>query len=322
MAPKKVFSSYFLTEDAQKRLESLGYDLDQSSADQLPRTEFLRRVKGVHGIICDSACQVDAETLDAAGDTLQVISTHSVGYNHVDLAEAHRRGIQTGHTPDVLTDAVADLALTLILMVLRRVVEAAAVIPTGQWCNQPTWMLGRQLRGKAVGIVGLGRIGEGVAQRLRGFGVSRILYSGRRPREEAALRVGANFVSFDELVRQSDVVCICCSLNDSTYHLFTYDVFKLMKPTAVIINISRGGVIKQEDLVSALANKIIGGAGLDVMTPEPLPTDSHLLKYPNCVLLPHIGSATVEAHEAMGHLCIDNLQAGLEGKPLPHPIPQ
>ncbi|KAJ1977192.1 hypothetical protein H4R33_006269 [Dimargaris cristalligena] len=319
---KRIFVTQRLTDNTQKRLESLTqYDVDQWETGPLSHEELLKCVKGVHGIFCLSSNEINKEVMEAAGDSLKVISTMSVGHNHIDLVEAKKRGIVVGYTPDVLTDAVADLAMALVLMVSRRLVEAVETAKTGGWITmQPNFLLGHQLTGKTAGIIGLGRIGEGLATRLRAFGVKKILYNGRRPKPDVALRAHANYVDLDVLLRESDVVALCCSLNDSTFHLFDYSAFRQMKPSAIIVNVARGEVIKQEDLVAALSNGIIAGAGLDVVTPEPLPVDHPLYKFKNCIVLPHIASATVETRDAMGNLAIDHVVAGIEGQPLQYAL--
>ncbi|KAJ1969545.1 hypothetical protein IWQ62_000562 [Dispira parvispora] len=319
---KRVLVTHRLTENTQKRLQSITeHQIDFPLNDKLTREELLQRAKGVHGILCLTTDRIDRQVFEAAGPSLKVVSTMSVGYDHIDLAEAKQRQVVVGHTPDVLTDAVADLGVALVLLTSRRLIKAAEVARQCQWTGcQPNFMLGNQLTGKVVGILGLGRIGEGMAHRLRGFGVSRVLYSSRRPNPDAALRVCANFVDFDVLLREADVICICCSLNDSTFHLFDYDAFHMMKRSAILVNVARGDIIKQDDLVKALSNGLIKAAGLDVTSPEPLPADHPLFSLENCVILPHIGSATVEARDAMGHLAIDNVLAGIQGNPLEFPV--
>lgn len=189
---------------------------------------------------------------------------------------------------------------------------------SGEWGTwKPMWLCGPGLEGATVGIVGFGRIGLTVARCLKPFGVSNILYNDAFERSEEAKEINAQFVSFDELLGRSDFVLACCALTPETRHLFSADAFRKMKKTAVFINSSRGGIVNQDDLVRALQSAEIGAAGLDVTTPEPLPTDSPLLKLDNCVVVPHIGSATHRAREAMAILAAENLLAGLKGEKLP-----
>lgn len=240
----------------------------------------------------------------------------SVGYDHIDTAAVKARQIQIGYTPDVLTDATADLTVLLTLGAARRIKEAIQVAENGQWREwRPTWMCGSQLSQKTVGIVGMGRIGEAVATRLRAFGVSRIVYSGRNKRP-----VHGDFVSLDELLTVSDFVIVCCALTKETRHLFNYEAFSKMKKTAVFVNSARGGIVDQEGLVKALEEKLIGSAGLDVTDPEPLPPTHKLYSFSNCLILPHIGSATLETREQMAGMSLDNILAALNNQPLPFSI--
>jgi lactate dehydrogenase-like 2-hydroxyacid dehydrogenase len=225
-----------------------------------------------------------------------------------------------GNTPGVLTETTADLTLALLLAAARRLPEAWTAAREGAWGPwQPEWMTGRDVHGSTVGIVGLGRIGAAVAQRLLGFGC-RILYAGPRSRPDLAEPLGATYVSFEDLLRQSDFVSIHCPLNDATRHLFGPDAFAAMKPTAILINTSRGPVVNQEALYTALTAGRIAAAGLDVTTPEPLPVDHPLFSLPNCVILPHIGSASIATRLQMALMAADNLIAGVQGRPLPNGV--
>ncbi|KAK4314494.1 hypothetical protein Pmani_014199 [Petrolisthes manimaculis] len=285
----------------------------------IPREELLRKIVGKDGIFCLITEKIDKEVLDAAGPKLKVISTLSVGYDHLSLDEIKRRKILVGNTPGVLTDATAELTVALLLATTRRFFECHAEILNSGWAKcawSPLWMLGHGLTGKTLGIFGLGRIGSGVARRLQGFGLKRIIYAGHKPRETAK-ELNAEFVTFDTLLQESDFICVTCALNDETREIFDERAFSKMKSSAIIVNTSRGGVIKQEALIQALKTDQIRGAGLDVMTPEPLPCDHILTTLPNCTLLPHIGSAETQTREDMATLCSANLLAGLEGKPMP-----
>ena len=296
----------------------LSLDLDIVDSDDPPsRNELLARVSGKHGIYCLLSDKIDTEVLNKAGKQLKVVSTMSVGYDHVDLQACKERGVLVGNTPGVLTDATADLTVALLLATSRRIVEGVKAVKDGSWGPwQPLWMCGSSMRGSTVGIVGLGRIGLAVAERIQPFGVSTILYSSRKPKPEAA-RLGAMFVSFDELLDQSDFVLSCCALTEETKEMFNARAFRLMKSSAVFINTSRGGIVNQNDLYKALSEGQIRAAGLDVTTPEPLPTDHPLLCLENCVVLPHIGSAETQTREEMAKLAARNLIAGLMGKELP-----
>jgi lactate dehydrogenase-like 2-hydroxyacid dehydrogenase len=298
-----------------------GCEVRQWERDEpIPRDVLLEWARGVDGIYCLLTERVDAALLDAAGPQLKVVSTMSVGYDHVDLAALRARGVVLGNTPGVLTETTADLTLALLLAAARRLPEAWSAAKDGTWGPwQPEWMTGRDVHGSTVGIVGLGRIGAAVARRLLGFGC-RILYSGPRPHPELADPLGAAYVSFEQLLAESDFVSIHCPLNDATRHLFRAVTFKAMKRTAVLINTSRGPVVDQEALYLALASGQIAAAGLDVTTPEPLPLDHPLFTLANCVVLPHIGSASIATRLQMALMAAENLLAGVEGRALPNGV--
>lgn len=240
----------------------------------------------------------------------------SVGYDHLDIQEIRKRGIKIAYTPDVLTDATAELAVALLLATSRRLFEANEEARTGGWSTwSPFWMCGPGLQNSTVGIVGFGRIGQEIAARLKPFKPKRIIYFNRSEKAEAR-EIGAERVTFDELLAESDFISVSCALTPDTKEMFNEVAFKKMKRTAVFVNTSRGGVVDQDALVKALQEKTIWGAGLDVMTPEPLPLDNPLFKLKNCVILPHIGSASIETRNEMAVLCAKNIVAALEGKPL------
>ncbi|KAL0822010.1 hypothetical protein ABMA28_005390 [Loxostege sticticalis] len=283
----------------------------------VPRAEFLKSVAGANAIYCSLSDRIDKELLDAAGPGLKVVSTISVGYDHIDVQECRKRGIKIGYTPDVLTDATAELTLALLLSTSRRLPEAQHEARTGGWVSwAPTWMTGPGLAGSTVGIVGFGRIGQAVARRVKAFNTARILYFNRSERPEAK-EIGAEKVSFDELLGQSDFVICCAALVPETKEVFNKTAFEKMKNTAVFVNTSRGGTVDQDALIEALKTNQIRAAGLDVTTPEPLPLDSPLFKLKNCVVLPHIGSASIEARNTMSELTAQNILAALNGKDLP-----
>ncbi|CAL1282695.1 unnamed protein product [Larinioides sclopetarius] len=289
----------------------------------IPREEFLKLVKGKNGLYCLLTEKINSEVLDAAGPGLKVIGTMSVGFDHIDLDECRKRGIVVGNTPDVLTDAVAELTIGLLLATSRRLIEATKEVTNGGWTNcvwGPVWMCGTSLSGSTVGIVGLGRIGFAVAERLKSFKLKNILYSGNKPNIEATEKLNAKFVPFEELLKQSDFVITCASLTPNTREIFNLEAFQKMKKNAIFVNTSRGGLVNHEDLYTALTTGLIKAAGLDVMEPEPLPVDHKLTKLPNCVLLPHIGSATLETRTTMALLTAKNILAGLDGKPLLCPL--
>lgn len=263
------------------------------------------------GLFCFLTDKIDKEVLDAAGRNLKVIATMSVGFDHIDLEEVRKRNIRIGYTPGVLTDATADLTMALLLATSRRVVEASSKVYNGEWKTwAPFWMCGPGLSNSTVGIVGYGKIGHAVAQRLLPFKVSKILYHSRTEKPEAK-ETHAVKVPFDELLEKSDFIIATCALTPETSGLFGEKAFGKMKPNCIFVNTSRGGLVDQDALCEALqCNKILA-AGLDVMSPEPLPLDSPLLELKNCVLLPHIGSAETETRINMACTTARNLLAGL-----------
>ncbi|XP_020781060.1 glyoxylate reductase/hydroxypyruvate reductase [Boleophthalmus pectinirostris] len=287
------------------------------SDEPVPRTELLKGVQGAAGILCLLSDKIDAEVLNAAGPNLKVISTLSVGFDHLAIDEIKKRGIRVGYTPDVLTDATAELTVALLLATARRLPEGVEEVKNGGWSTwKPLWLCGYGLSGSTVGIIGLGRIGMAIAQRLMPFGVKRLLYTGRTAKPNAA-EVNGEFVPLDVLLSECDFVVLSCSLTPETQGLCDKAFFSKMKDTAVFINTSRGAVVNQEDLYEALKNGQIAAAGLDVTTPEPLPTNHPLLTLKNCVVLPHIGSATYSTRGIMSSLAARNLLAGLQGTDMP-----
>jgi glyoxylate reductase len=285
-----------------------------------PYETLLERVVGVEGFLCMLTDKVDSQLMDAAGKQLKVISQMAVGYNNIDIAAAKERGIKLGNTPGVLTDATADLAFSLLLASARRLVEGAEYIRAGKWQTwHPSVLLGHELRGSTLGIIGWGRIGQAVAKRARGFDMRILTYS----RSAAAKKVesaGAQLVDFDTLLRESDFVSLHVPQNELTYHLINRETLALMKPTAILINTARGGIVDQKALVEALKNGVIGGAALDVTDPEPIPLDDPLLTLPNALVVPHIGSATHHTRNLMASMAADNLIAGITDQPLPNSI--
>ncbi|XP_048707745.1 glyoxylate reductase/hydroxypyruvate reductase-like isoform X2 [Caretta caretta] len=285
----RIYVTRRIPPDGMKILRQSGLcNIEQWDSDEpVPRSELLEKVAGIRGLYCLLTEKIDAEVLDAAGPSLQVVSTMSVGYDHMSLEELKKRGIRLGYTPDVLTEAVAELTVALLLATSRRLLEAVDEAKNGGWGTwKPLWMCGYGLTGSTVGILGLGRI-----------------------------------VPLDELARHSDFIVVCCALTPETKGICGNSLFSRMKDTAIFINTSRGGVVNQEDLYQALVNGQIAAAGLDVTEPEPLPTDHPLFKLKTCVILPHIASATVATRNAMAALAASNLLAGLQGKAMGKEVP-
>jgi glyoxylate reductase len=284
-----------------------------------PPPDALRdRVRDCDGLVSLLTDRVDAALLDAA-PRLKVVSNFAVGFNNVDVPACTQRGVCVGNTPGVLTDATADIAVTLLLNAARRIAESAGDAKAGRWLTwEPLGWLGQDLVGRTLGIVGMGRIGFATAKRLHhGWGM-KVIYTKRSPSAEAEKELGARRVELDELLAQSDYVSVHADLNPTTKGLFGASQFHQMKKTAVFVNTSRGPLVDQPALAAALRSGTIFAAGLDVTDPEPLPPEHELYALPNCVIAPHVASATIDTRNAMARLCANNLLAGVRGEPLPH----
>ena len=287
--------------------------------DPLPpsRDVLLEKVKGLDGLLCLLTDKIDATLMDAAGQQLKVISQMAVGYDNVDVAAATQRGIPIGNTPGVLTDTTADFAWTLLMSAARRVVEGDKFTRAGKW---KTWgpidFLGPDVSGATLGIVGFGRIGQGMAKRAAGFDMRVLYYDVQRyPVIEKSLK--AEYVDLETLLRESDFVTLHTVLSPETQHLIDDAKFKLMKRSAIIINTSRGPVIDPQALYRALSNGIIAYAALDVTEPEPIRMDDPLLTLDNIIIAPHIASASFQTRNKMATMAAANLSAGLTGERLP-----
>ena len=312
-----------------RRFSAAGLDRILASCDadvwegDLPpgRDVLLERVRGCDGLLTMLSDRVDGEIMDAAGPQLRVVSNYAVGFNNIDLQAAANRGISVGNTPDVLTDATADMAFALLIASARRIIEGHEAVRSGTWKTwEPLGHIGQDLTGKTVGVVGLGRIGYAFAQRChRGWGMQ-VLYHDQFKNERAEEMLEARQVDFDTLLAESDFVSVHVDLNPSTRGMFDSAAFGKMKRTAIFVNTARGEIHNQRDLYNALSQGTIFAAGLDVTTPEPIPADDPLLTLANCVIAPHIASATVSARNSMAEIAADNLLAGLEGGPLRYPV--
>ena len=287
--------------------------------DELPpsRQAILTHIVGMDGLLCLLTDQIDAGIMDAAGPELKVISSFSVGIDNVDVAAASARGIPVGNTPGVLTDATADMAFALLLAAGRRIVEGAQGVRMGRWKTWgPASMLGADLAGATLGIVGFGRIGRAVARRAGGFGMRIIFSDPSQVTPEPG--VNAAQVDLDTLLREADFISLHVPLTDETRGLINADTLGRMKSTAVLVNTSRGPVVDQQALYEALFSKRIFAAALDVTVPEPLPVDHPLLTLENCLIVPHIASASWRTRERMSLMAAENLIAGLKGERLPN----
>jgi glyoxylate reductase len=279
----------------------------------IPREELLKVVAGREAIITMLTERVDAELLDRAGPQLKIVANHAVGFDNIDVAACTAAGVLATNTPDVLTETTADTAFALLMAAARRVGEGERFLRARTpWIWGPLMMLGQDVHHKTIGIVGFGRIGQAVARRARGFGM-RVLYSdsARLPAEVEA-ETGAERRELEDLLAESDFVSIHTNLTPETRHLFDAEAFAKMKPTAVLVNSSRGPVVDESALADALARGQIFAAGLDVFEREP-EVEERLLSLENVVVIPHLGSATVDTRDAMGHLAVQNVLAALDG---------
>lgn len=285
-----------------------------------PYTALTMLSAGAVGILTTLNDRIDAAFMDAAGGDLRVISQIAVGVDNIDVAAATARGIAVGHTPGVLTEATADLAFALLLAIARRLYEGTRYIEDGEWVTwEPTALLGADLSGATLGIIGFGRIGEAMAKRASGFDMHVIAQS-RSLDANTAKKAGVEVVSLEQLLAESDFVSLHCPLTPETRHLINADTLAKMKPTARLINTTRGGTVDMNALYDALMNGTIAGAALDVTEPEPLPANHPILKLPNCIVVPHIGSATIRTRDRMATIAANNLIAALSGKPLLHQV--
>ena len=260
--------------------------------------------------------RIDAETIQAAS-RLKILANYAVGYNNVDRDAAQKRGLIVTNTPDVLTDATADLTWALILATARRVVEGDALVRSGRWTGwNPTQLLGAEVSGKTLGIIGMGRIGQAVAHRAVGFRMP-VRYHSRQPMTGSSLPHEWEYRSLQDLLREADVVTIHAPLTPATHHLIGVRELAWMRPTAFLINTARGPIVDEAALVDALKTGTIAGAGFDVYEQEPA-LHPELAQMKQVVLLPHLGSATLNARVQMGLVCLKNIQAVLEGRPAPN----
>jgi glyoxylate reductase len=277
----------------------------EAVADPPTAAELRQAVAKVDGLLCTLLDRIDADLLEAAPD-LKVIANYAVGSDNIDLAAAAERGIPVGVTPDVLTGATAEIAIALMLSIARRLPEAAAAVRDGGWLRwEPNGWLGVQLTGATVAIVGSGRIGRATGEKAAGLGME-VVHVGRHDDLHAVLAT-------------ADFVTLHVPYSAATHHLIDGEALAAMKPGAILVNTARGGIVDQVALKRALIAGTLRGAGLDVTDPEPLAPEDPLLEAPNLLVLPHIGSATHQARTAMARLAVDNLMAGLAGRPLPTP---
>lgn len=275
------------------------------------RKELLKNVAGKDAILCMLSDRIDREVMDAAAGQLKIISSYSTGFEHIDVDEATKRGIYVTYTADILAEATADLTFALILACARNVVQGDRMVRLGKWKEgwAPDILLGQQVHGTTLGIIGLGRIGSAVARRAKGFGMN-VLYYGRSQKDQDLAR----YAELDELLAQSDFVSIHASMNSGSRHLINRESLRKMKRTAFLINTSRGAIVNERDLIAALRKGEIAGAGLDVFEREPLARSSPLVGMRNVVLLPHIGSASRQTRHRMAEVAVNCVLDALSGK--------
>lgn len=285
----------------------------------VPRDVLLREAAGAEGLLTILSDRIDAELLDAA-PRCRAIANMAVGYDNADVPELTRRGVLLTNTPGVLTETTADLAWALLMAAGRRLVEGHKLIEAGGWTSwSPMFMVGQDIYGATLGIVGAGRIGSAVARRATGFGM-RVLYHNRRPAPELEAQTGAQYAALDDLLRESDFVVVALPLTAETRGMIGAREFALMKPTSVFVNVARGPIVRELELAEALRQGRPWAAGLDVFEREPIGADHPLLGLPNVVAVPHIGSATVATRTAMATTAARNLVAALAGQPVPNPV--
>jgi len=295
------------------------YAIWDNEEQPVPRDVLFREAADADGVLTILSERIDQEFLDAA-PRCRVVANMAVGYDNVDLPALTRRGVLLTNTPGVLTETTADLAWTLLMAAGRRIVEGQKLIEAGKWASwSPMFMVGQDIYGATLGIVGAGRIGTALARRAAGFNM-RLLYHNRRPAPELEQQTGAEYRVLDDLLREADYIVVLLPLSNETRGMFGAREFALMKPTAVFVNAARGPIVKELELAQALKQGRPWAAGLDVFEKEPIGPDHPLLSLPNVVAVPHIGSATVATRTRMATTAATNLVAALTGQPVPNPV--
>jgi glyoxylate reductase len=319
MSKPKVFVTRLIPEKGFEIIRNF-CDVDLW-ADELPprREDLLKHIRGVDGLLCLLTDKIDGEVMDEAGPQLKVISNHAVGFDNIDVPAATARRIPVGNTPDVLTDATADFAFALLMAVARRIPESERYVHAGKWKTWgPMTLLGVDIKGATLGLVGFGRIGKAVARRAVGFDMRVIFYDPSEKNPDPDLK--ATPVDFETLLKESDFISLHTPLTPDTRYLIDAEAFSKMKPNTVLVNTARGPIVDPGALYEALKENRIFGAGLDVTDPEPLPLDSPLLTLDNLVVVPHVASASTTTREQMSWMAAQNLVAGLKDERLPNCI--
>ena len=316
MEKKRVFLTRTLHDFALKELKKR-YQIEiHSGKIPISKTKLRSKIENIEGLICFPYDKIDSDLIDIAKN-LKVISTYSVGFDHIDTQYEKKKKIRVGYTPEVLTDATADLAFSLMLDVLRRVSEGDRIIRNGKWRQiyGAYDYVGIDLQGKTLGIFGLGRIGSTIARRAKSFDMKIIYHNRKHVSKNKEKLLGVKYVTLDKLITQSDVISIHVPHTKETNQLFNMKIFKKMKKSAFLINTARGKIVNEKDLITALNKKIIAGAALDVYELEPISKKHPFTKIQNIVLAPHVGSSTKETRAKMAEITIKNLNLGMNGKP-------
>ncbi|TMS39023.1 hypothetical protein L596_005620 [Steinernema carpocapsae] len=291
------------------RLRQIGDVAVNPKSGVMDRQVLLEMSKNVDAIFCLLTDKIDTELLDNAKN-LKVVGTMSVGYEHIDVKECQKRGVAICTTPDVLTETVSELTIALLLATARRIPESINEAKTGGWSEwKPYWLCGKDIRGSTIGIFGMGRIGKSTADKLKVFSPKRIIYNNRSPSCKQY-----EYVSFHDLLTQSDFLVVCASSNPQTVNIFNEANLRKMKKDAVLVNTSRGNLVSMDDLAKVLSDGHLFAVGLDVTNPEPFPIDHALFKLKNCVILPHISSASIATRDGMANMAMDGIIAGLKGE--------
>ncbi|NJM07314.1 D-glycerate dehydrogenase [Candidatus Gracilibacteria bacterium] len=317
---KKAFITRRLPDEALAIVAAAcNYEIWDSAEEPVPRALLLEKLRDADGVLCLISDRVDAEVLDHA-PRLRIVANMAVGYDNIDLAALRARGVALTNTPDVLTDATADLAWALLLAAARRVVEGQKLIEADSWRYwAPLFMVGQDLQRATLAVVGAGRIGAAVLRRAQGFNM-RLIYHNRRPNAELEAQTGASYRTFAALLQEADFIVVTVPLSAETRGMFGASEFALMKPNAVFVNVARGPIVDEAALYEALKAGRPWAVGLDVFANEPIRADHPLLTLPNVVAVPHIGSATLNTRIAMATLAARNLAAALTDQPLITPV--
>jgi glyoxylate reductase len=316
MTKPRVFVTRLIPEGGLSLVREV-CDMDLWEGELPPSYEVLtERARECDGLLSLLTDRVDAQLLDSC-PKLRVVSNFAVGFDNISIPAATERGILVGHTPGVLTETTADLAFALMMTAARRIPEGIDYVRADKWRTWgPMLLMGHDVHHATLGLIGLGRIGVEMAKRARGFDM-RVMYTDVFRREDLEASMGLEYASFEDVIRQADFVSVHTPLTPETRHLLNREAFQKMKSTAIVINTARGPVIDTDALIEALQNKVIGGAALDVTDPEPLHADHPLVNMPNCIIVPHIASASEKTRTLMAEIAANNLLAGLRGDKLP-----